>query len=247
MTIRTRTALALVVAALGMMTMAQTGSASHPRPVSATPIQVSLVPAYNQCTATNRTHGPPLDYPSCNPPAQSSSSITVGTPDANGADANSKGSVRLTAKMGVPGGPDDSDLKIAANISDVRCKAVTTTCGLANAVAGADYTGELQASLIFRITDHWNAVASGGGPDAATVTDVPFPVNFGCTETAATNVGATCTLSTTADAAVPIDAVREGTRQSIAIEQVQVRDGGPDGVMGTTPNRLFAVQGIFVP
>ena len=44
--------------------------------VGARPTQVSLVPAYNQCTSPNRVHGPP-DFPgngsnpdgSCNPPA----------------------------------------------------------------------------------------------------------------------------------------------------------------------------------
>jgi hypothetical protein len=247
MSIRPRTALALAAAALAMMAMAPMAGAVHPRPVSATPVQVSLVPAYNQCTATNRTHGPPLDYPSCNPPTQTSSSITVGTPDANGADANSRGSMRLATKPGVPGPPDDSDVLMVANITDVRCKAGTTACGSANAAAGADYTGEVQASLVIRITDHWNAVAPGGGPDAGTVTNIPFPVNFACVGTAATNVGGTCALSTTADAVYPTDPFAEGKRGIVALQQVQVRDGGPDGVMGTTPNRLFAVQGVFVP
>ena len=64
----------------------------YPRPKGATPMRASLVPAYNQCTSPNRVHGPP-DFPgnasnpdgSCNPPAQTSGQITVGSPDANGA------------------------------------------------------------------------------------------------------------------------------------------------------------------
>jgi hypothetical protein len=32
-----------------------------------------------------------------------------------------------------------------------------------------------------------------------------------------------------------------------ALDQVQVFDGGPDGVVATADNSLFAVQGIFVP
>ena len=43
---------------------------AYPRPVGATPLRVSLVTAYDECTAPNRTHGPPLDSPSCNPPTQ---------------------------------------------------------------------------------------------------------------------------------------------------------------------------------
>ena len=78
--------------ALGMMVVASMASATHPRPKGATPLRVSLVPAFNACTAPNRTHGPPLAFPSCNPPVQSSSAVTIGSPDFNGAAANSEGS-----------------------------------------------------------------------------------------------------------------------------------------------------------
>ena len=62
-------------------------SPGYPRPKGATPLRASLVPAYNQCTSPNRVHGPP-DFPgngsnpdgSCNPPAQTSGQLTVGTP-----------------------------------------------------------------------------------------------------------------------------------------------------------------------
>ena len=58
--------------------------AGYPRPQGASPLRVSLVPAFAECTGPNRTHGPPLASPSCNPPAQSSDHLTVGAPDANG-------------------------------------------------------------------------------------------------------------------------------------------------------------------
>ena len=74
--------------------------AGYPRPRGATPLRVSLVPAYNQCSSPNRTHGPALAFPSCNPPAQTSTTATIGTPDANGAQANSTGFVRLEALVG---------------------------------------------------------------------------------------------------------------------------------------------------
>ena len=56
----------------------------YPRPEGASPLRVSLVPAYQECTAPDRTHGPPLAFPSCASPQQESSELTVGTPDANG-------------------------------------------------------------------------------------------------------------------------------------------------------------------
>jgi hypothetical protein len=251
MTIRKRTALplALALGALGAMVLASVASATHPRPLSATPLVASLVPAFNECTGTgNRTHGPPLVFPSCNPPVQTSANITVGTFDANGANSNMKGSIRLSVKVGVPGPPEDSDVKITANITDVRCKAGTTACGTANAADGADYTGEVQGNALIRITDHWNAVAPGGGPDAATVQDIPFPVTATCAATPSTAVGGTCNIVTSANAVLPGTPVKDGKRANVEIQQVQITDGGPDGLMGTPAgNTLFAVQGIFIP
>jgi len=248
MTIRKRMALplALALGALGVLVMASVANATHPRPKSASPITAATVPAFNQCTAANRTHGPPLAFPSCNPPVQSSNSITVGAPDANGAAANSTGFIKLSVVVGVPGPPDDSDVKIISTITDVRCKAGTAACGSANAADGADYTGEVQGNATIRITDHFNAVAPGGGTDPATVIDVPFPVNVACTATASTSIGGTCATNTTANAVVP-GAVKDGKRAIVEVGQLQVTDGGPDGLVGTTPNTLFEVQGIFIP
>jgi hypothetical protein len=248
MSTRKRMALpvAMAMAVLGMMVVAQMASAAHPRPKGASPLRASLVPAFNQCTAANRTHGPPLAFPSCNPPVQSSTSLTVGEPTANGAAANSVGSIRIAVLVGVPGPPDDSDVNITANITDVRCKAGVAACGSANAADGADYTGEVQGTAQIRITDHFNAVAPGGGTDPATVIDIPFPVNAPCTATASTSIGSTCGIVTTANTVVP-GAVKDGKRAVIEIGQLQVIDGGTDGVVATTPNTLFEVQGIFIP
>ena len=40
----------------------------YPRPRGANPSRFALVPAYEPCATPNRTHGPPLAHPSCNPP-----------------------------------------------------------------------------------------------------------------------------------------------------------------------------------
>jgi len=260
MSIRKRTALPLVLAlgALGMMLVASVANATHPRPKGATPLRASLVPAYNACggAAINRTHGPPLAFPSCNPPVQTSTSLTVGSPDANGAPANSVGFIKIGVVAGTPGPPEDSDVTIVADITDVRCKAGVLACGNANAADGADYTGEVQGNAQIRITDHWNAAAPGGGPDAATMIDIPFPVTATCANTASTAIGGRCQVTTTANAVVggpmppggwPDPAVKDTKRAIVEISQLQVTDGGTDGVMGTTPNTLFEVQGIFIP
>ena len=59
-------------------------------------------------------------------------------------------------------------------------------------------------------------------------------------------MGSTCSVTTTADAVMP-GAVLEGKRSVWEVGKVQVFDGGPDGVASTTPNTLFADQGVFIP
>ncbi len=243
---RTVLPLTLAVGALLTLVVAELATAAHPRPKGATPIRVSLVPAYNACSTPNRTHGPPLAFPSCNPPVQSSTAITVGSPDANGAPANSEGFVKIAVLVGVPGPPDDSDVALTSTGTDVRCKGGTTACGNPNTADGADYTGELQGNATIRITDHYNGIAAGGGTDPATVVDIPFPVNATCASTANAAIGSTCTANTSANATVP-GAVKDGKRAVVEIGQIQISDGGPDGLVGTSPNTLFAVQGIFIP
>ena len=88
----------------------------HARPKSATPVFVSLVPAYRQCTAASRVHAPPLGGSSCTP-AQESSQLTVGTADANGKAPGSGGYTQfrlLPDNMSTPA--DESDVALVLNI-----------------------------------------------------------------------------------------------------------------------------------
>ena len=242
MTIKRKMVLPLVLAlgALGLMVVSQVASATHVRPKGATPLRASLVPAYKACTAPNRTHGAPLAFPSCNPPVQASNFLTVGSPDANGAGANSVGFILLKVKTTSP-----EDVLITSSISDVRCKAATaaSVCTSANAADGPDYSGGLQGNAIIRISDHYNGP---GLNEAATVQDIPFPVNTSCANTASTTEGGLCSVSTSANAAVP-GSVKDLQRAVVEIAQLQISDGGADGQVATTDNTLFEVQGIFIP
>ena len=206
---------------------------AYPRPRTAAPLQVALVPAYTACTSANRTHGPPLEQSSCSPPAQSSSQLTVGAPEANGPAANFAGSVRLKPIAGTPGTPeDDADVEVALSLTDVRNRAGLT-----------DYAGELQMRGALRITDRANGAAID---QPATAQDLDVPVNAACTITADSGVGSTCGVVTTFDAVVP-GIIREGKRSVWGIGQIQVFDGGPDGDADTPGNGVFARQGVFVP
>jgi hypothetical protein len=232
--------LALALGAIGFMAVSQVASATHVRPKGATPLRASLVPSFKACAAPNRTHGAPLAFPSCNPPVQTSNFLTIGSPDANGAGANSTGFILLKVKASSP-----EDVLITSTITDVRCTAATAAavCTSANAGDGPDYSGGVQGNATIRISDHYNGA---GLTDAATVVDIPFPVNGTCANTASTSVGGTCTVNTTANAVV-VGSVKDTQHGVIEVSQLQIFDGGADGNVATADNTLFEVQGIFIP
>ena len=179
------------------------------RPKGATPTRVSLVPAYRQCTSPDRTHGPPLAFGSCSAPAQESSELTVGD-----APANMSGFVRYETVLGDPSTPaNEADIGLRVQISDVREHGTL-----------ADYTGEVEAQTMTRLTDHDAGVT-------ATTTDVRFPLTTQCSPTADTTIGSTCSLTTTLDTLIP-GAVVERARTMLQLGQIRVIDGGADGDTG---------------
>jgi hypothetical protein len=216
-----------------------TEAGAYPRPKSASPTQVSLVPAYQACTVPNRQHGPPLAHPSCAPPAQTSVQATVGTPDTNNQTARMVAHARFKTVVGNPGTPEDeADVAITVFANDVRAQSDLS-----------DYAGELQASVGLRLTDRNNSLAPPVFPDdqTGTVQDTTVAVTVPCTATANPDAGADCEVSTSADAVTP-GLVVEGDRAIWQLGQVQLFDGGVDGDAETTAdNTLFATQGIFVP
>ena len=237
------------IAALCLL-IAVPAQATHPRPKGATPVRLSLVPTYDQCTAPNRTHGPPLAFPSCNPPAQASAQATVGTPDANGAATNFSGAFYLSVLVGVPGPPDDSDVYLKLDLSDVRCVPTGSRCGAANASGPADYSGEVRLRYAIRFTDHYNAVAPGGGIDPATMQDAEITLDPGavtCAGTASTSIGSTCNIYTSYNAFHP-GLIKDGKRLNEEIGEFDVSDGGADGDANTLgDNTVFLRPGVFIP
>jgi hypothetical protein len=218
------------------------GGVGFVRPRGATPTYLPLVPAFNQCRSPNRSHGAPLAFQSCAPPAQASGNLTIGTPDANSAGSNMFGSVRLRVCQS-PGCPS-SDVRIVASVTDVRCLPGEAACGAANAASGRDYTGELQAVTRLRITDSLNGP---GGTDPATTVDLPFKATIPCTATVSdASEGATCAIDTTANAVVP-GSISAGHRTIWQVGSVEVFDGGTDGVAATDGNTVFLRQGVLVP
>jgi hypothetical protein len=206
----------------------------YARPKSATPVNIRLVPAFEECTSADAAHGAPLAVPSCNPPEPASDHLTVGTPDSNGRPAGFTGDIQLKVVGESPIDPengDQADVEIRASLADVRRRSDLF-----------DYTGELQALLTLRITDRHNG---GDNDDPATSTDVPFAFTVPCAATAGPE-GASCSVTTSADG-VTAGVVRESRRAVWELDQVRVLDGGADGNAETPDNTLFAVQGTFTP
>jgi Tol biopolymer transport system component len=205
----------------------------YARPKGASPLRLSLVPAYDPCTAPNRTHGAPLSFGSCAPPQLSSTSLTTGSPDANGRGARMNANLLLTVAPGNPATPaDEADVQITTHVNDVANKDLT------------DYTGELRPRLSFQITDKQN---SGPAP-AATGVEYVLEFDVPCVSDPSPTAGSDCSSITTVDSIVP-GAVKETNR---AIWQssgrVLVYDGGADGDGATTgDNTVFLAQGVFIP
>jgi hypothetical protein len=206
---------------------------NYVRPKGASPLVVSLVPAFKACTAPNSTHGAPLSFGSCTLPKQASSFLTVGTPDSNGQRANALGFVRMRASVCTTCTPTPTaDLLLDASITDVRNKSDLS-----------DYTGLLQADASLRITDKNNASPRSS---AATVADTDFPFGVLCAATPDPTIGSTCSISTSANAVMP-GAVPAGGREVWELGQVEVYDGGSSGNNGAPDATLFMDQGVFIP
>lgn len=204
----------------------------YPRPAAAGKVRMPLVPAYEQCLSPDLMHGPPLEYGSCSSPG-TSSFLTVGTFDANGASAKSVGFVTYKVAVGDPSTPaSESDVRLTVSLTDVRRKSDLS-----------DYTGELQVQGAVRITDKANGPLQN---EAATGFATDFPAAVPCVATDRTTVGSTCSLISSFNAIVP-GTVVERKRATWQLGEVQVFDGGASEVAGGQGASLFATQGIFVP
>jgi hypothetical protein len=188
-------------------------------------------------------HGPPLEFPSCSVPQQTSSYLTVGTPDANGNPVKSVASVYWFAYPGIPGPPTDNRIGWRIDITDVRCTAAGAGC----AAPGADYAGSVEVRLPSQITDHNNGVEPGGGADPATTQPFDFGFPVTCTMTSDPSIGSTCarTINYIEELLMTIP---DGRRTLWEVGQIQIWDGGTDADGSTTgDNTKFAVEGLFVP
>ena len=224
---------------------------SYVRPKGATPIRDALVPAYKACGSPNTTHQGSLSSGSCDPPSPASNYLTVGTPDQNGVAANSVGSVLMNVfcNGGAPGeqppcsttAGDQLDGKLTVSVTDVRCLGTGGGC---SGGPLADYTDDLLFDANARVTDK-NNVGLGGN---ATLSDFALRFSLPCASTVSTSVGSTCAATTSIDAVFGGSAIVEQKRAIWQLDQVELLDGGADGVASTQgDDTVFAVSGLFFP
>jgi TolB protein len=222
----------------------------YARPRGAGPLTVPLVPAYAVCASPNNAHGAPLSFGSCSPPRQSSTPLTFGTPDANGAAANSVGRVTFKVRTGNPATPaNEADVLVDIALTDVRCK--FNAYGL-NCPGGAmsDYAGNLRLHFTgnVRVTDRYSGGTEG---DSATLAQQSGPdwsgpvISALCAATADDSIGSSCGVQTSLNAIIP-DSVHEGRRAIWALPRIAVYDEGLAAQSGQSA-ALLAVQGVFVP
>ena len=208
-----------------------------PRPGGGTPLRVSMVPAYKQCTSPEQHHVTPLDEPSCTPTVQESSLLTTSTTGRGLASAT------LSVMPGIPGGADEADFSIAASATDVL-----------NKVGGTEYTGKVILTTQMRVTDRSSGYS---GEEGGTVQDVQFSVPFDCVTTPDPAAGGSCNVTTTADTLLP-NFVKETKRTVISTFAFNLLDVGADGSItppsgacplscGSGDEKVFLTQGVFAP
>lgn len=207
-------------------------------PSTASPLAVSLVPNFRQTISTTQcqsragqpsTHGPPLAFTSCAPPAFAAGTVAHFGPSA-------LASAMLTAVPGDfdPANGDQADLSVSTSLTDIRT------------ASGGDYDPSASdATLVarLRISDTYNG---GSLNDPATVTEVNFAVPLDCSASVDPGEGSTCAVATTADSTSP-GAIRERKNTVIQTFRVRVNDAGANGSRGDPDDRTFATQGVYIP
>ncbi len=128
-----------------------------------------------------------------------------------GASPKATGHVLFNVVRGVPGGENDSDVRIAASLTDVR-----HTSDL------SDGTGPLEVQIPLRLTDRYSDTFN---QDRVTVEDQTLRMAVPCTATADPSIGSTCSATTSANALIPTGSdrlVQEGRRSVWELGQIQV-------------------------
>jgi len=132
--------LSVMSALLALAFVASSAMASHEKPISASPVRIPLVPAFDACTSANSTHGLPLNFPSCNPPVPTSGTVKTGTGSIGQGwiIVCNTGSAAPSCNELAPGFTTamQPDVRLFGAGRDVQCRLTGTPSGCS---AGSDY------------------------------------------------------------------------------------------------------------
>ena len=209
----------------------------YPRPTGASPLKVSLVPAYVAC-AEREPHPRPAARASR---LRSSRAVLAAR------HGRYPGRERPGCEVDRLREDDHRDRGplIAGRRSQRAARCEHHGCPQQASADGL--TGQLQVAVSLRITDRDNGCCPTRRARRRHRRGLAVVVHLTCAATSDTTIGSTCSIATTADALVP-GMVTEGKRAIWQVGQVQVTDGGEDGIAATAAdNTLFAKQGLFVP
>ena len=207
--------------------------APYQTPLTASPLNVSLVPLFKQAgtpgNPTNASHAAPFSVGSSTPPA-TTAVAHVGTAGAGSAQmAVTPGDVNTAA--------DEANVSFTANATDVRATSPT----------GPDYNPnpsgpDLTLVTKFRISDLSNG---GAATDQGTLTDLDFAIPVDCATTAG-GAGSNCSASTTADAVSP-GMIKEGAAPSCRHSGFASSTPGPTTCVATGTTGSSSSRGSCAP
>jgi len=146
----------------------------YPAPVGASPLRVSLVPAFKPCEVANADsrHGQPLGFLSCSNPEPASSTVTVGS--------NSIGFVRMVVCDSgsissfcnpAGGGLPKPDVRFTGSIRDVKCASSLPAGQTACSAPGADYNPSAGAGPYTSAGNGTGGASPACFPTATSTTD----------------------------------------------------------------------------
>ena len=174
--------------------------------------------------------------PSCSPPAQ----------DVRLADGRDRRLQRPADQVrGLRRGPTSCSgdpVRAARRGRRGARRSTSPTCGASPTSPTTPARSRVDSTL--RITDRWNALAAGGGTDAATVVDIPFPIPahvHGDGEIP--TIGSTCAVDHDLRRRRARAPSRRASARSGSSASSPSMDGGADGNVSTTPNTVFAAPG----
>jgi len=262
--------LLLPLGLLALVAMPGMATAEHHILGDAEVLHGGLVQVYTECGGTSgntpdTTHNAPLSAPACSfqPTGPGVARQIGGGQMALGtttkADPIAQGEFTILVRPDDPFTPAyDADVVLKVHAKDVNCRPDATLAGCGNTPppnksVSVDYNPAAAANVpdgtfvaLIRITDA-NCVVAG---QHCTTVDLPFSARMFCTPTPTRpDVGSTCEVATTANAAVPGVIPPNSVQSNTQVFRIRAFDNGADGVYAnaTGDDRLALQQGIWIP